>query len=343
MQEMPEIPSFAVAFCAVFANFRRVYTSAKDVEVYKALVDGTGYHRDTVKQWKKGHTPRESGYKIIRARLAAAPGNRPALLWQMDAAWCRRNNQPDPPWPPIDTEARPASPGDARPVGDHIAHGPRQGEQPTLARPAAVGPDDPRGTAEPSAPAAQATGYAFRADLSLVPAITPDHWFRFIVQDAPPDARDQLVFSIDYRPYSVSLVGGSGARRMQFQLRLPAVRVLADWGEVAQVEGSIRSTEQARYRLGWTVILPQDANLMALDAFAAARLRARSPGSRLPLSVHARREDLDVRRLDNNASANGNREKVIAQALRVLGIEDGDAEWVRLAVGAAVAVEDPDA
>jgi len=166
----------------------------------------------------------------------------------------------------------------------------------------------------------------------------PDQWFRLILHDAPAYAANQLIFSIDYRPYPVSLTGKTTSAPVRFLVKLPEVQVIADWSVVTPVKGSIQTNEQVSYAMGWRVKLPQDANQMALDNFVAASLQAREVGARLPLNAYARREEIDVNRLDGGAM-HRNREAVIAQAVKVLGFA-GNAEHAQLAVGALVAMDE---
>ena len=87
--------------------------------------------------------------------------------------------------------------------------------------------------------------------------------------------------------------------------------------------------------MGWTVTLPQQVNGLALDHFVAALLQARAPGDKLTLTVFAERESIGVTRLDGGRT-NGNREAVIAQALKMLGFEGKD-DNVILDTGAVIA------
>ncbi len=92
------------------------------------------------------------------------------------------------------------------------------------------------------------------------------------------------------------------------------------------------------YAGGWEVTLPQKANGMALERFEAALLEAGAPGDRLLLSAYARREEIAVTRIDGR-QPNGNRDAVIAQALRELGFE-GEGDHAEIAKGAIVAEQE---
>jgi hypothetical protein len=170
----------------------------------------------------------------------------------------------------------------------------------------------------------------------------PDQWFQLILHDAPQHAPNQLSFSIDYRPETISLPRPreSGAP-LRFQVSLPAVRIIPGWGPVTALKDSINvnnASPTVTYGMGWEVMLPQNANAWALDHFEAALLEAGAPGDKLLLSAYARREEIAVTRIDNRP-ANGNRDAVIAQALRMLGFE-GKADHAELATGAIVAEQD---
>jgi hypothetical protein len=77
---------------------------------------------------------------------------------------------------------------------------------------------------------------------------------------------------------------------------------------------------------------------MALERFEAALLEAGAPGDRLLLSAYARREEIAVTRIDGR-QPNGNRDAVIAQALRELGFE-GEGDHAEIAKGAIVAEQE---
>jgi hypothetical protein len=168
----------------------------------------------------------------------------------------------------------------------------------------------------------------------------PDQWFQLILHDAPQDAPNQLCFSIDYTSHTISLSRQGGAP-LRFQVSLPAVRIMPAWGAVTASKDSINvnnASPTVTYRMGWEVILPQNANALALDHFEAALLEAGAPGDKLLLSAYARREDIAVTRIGNRP-ANGNRDRVIAQALRMLGFE-GEGDHAEIATGAIIAEQD---
>jgi hypothetical protein len=200
----------------------------------------------------------------------------------------------------------------------------------------APAPAPPAGTAPAPAPS------ALRFRVERLEPVTPsaDQWFQLILHDAPPDAPNQLSFSIDYKSQTISLPRESGAP-LRFQVSLPAVRIMPGWGAVSALKGSIKvnnANPTVTYRMGWEVILPQKANALALDHFEAALLQARAPGDKLLLSAYARREEIAVTRIDGR-QPNGNRDAVIAQALRMLGFE-GEGDHAELATGAIVAAQD---
>lgn len=168
----------------------------------------------------------------------------------------------------------------------------------------------------------------------------PDQWFKLILHDAPQDAPNQLCFSIDYRPQTISL-SRQGVAPLSFQVSLPAVRIMPGWEAVTALKDSINvnnASPTVTYRMGWEVILPQNANGMALDHFEAALLQARAAGDRLLLSAYARREEIVVTRIGNHPP-NSNRDAVIAQALRMLGFQ-GKGDHAEIATGAIVAEQE---
>ncbi len=197
----------------------------------------------------------------------------------------------------------------------------------------------PAPTAGP-APAPAPSPLRFRVERPQTVTPDPDQWFQLILHDAPHYAPNQLSFSIDYRPQTISLPRESGAP-LRFEVSLPAVRIMPGWGAVEFVQNSIKESTAnptVTYRMGWDVILPQNANGMALDHFEAALLQARAAGNRLLLSAYARREDIVVTRIDGR-QPNGTRDAVIAQALRMLGFE-GEGDHAIIATGAIVAAQD---
>ncbi|MFY7926543.1 MAG: hypothetical protein ACOVN5_12095 [Aquidulcibacter sp.] len=203
-------------------------------------------------------------------------------------------------------------------------------------QPPAPAPAPPGGTAPAPAPSA----LRFRVERRETVTPNPDQWFQLILHDAPQDAPNQLCFSIDYRPQTISL-SRQGVAPLSFQVSLPAVRIMPGWEAVTALKDSINvnnASPTVTYRMGWEVILPQNANGMALDHFEAALLQARAAGDRLLLSAYARREDIAVTRIGNRP-ANGNRDRVIAQALRMLGFE-GEGDHAEIATGAIVAEQD---
>jgi hypothetical protein len=183
---------------------------------------------------------------------------------------------------------------------------------------------------------------ALRFRVERLEPVTPDadQWFQLILHDAPQHAPNQLCFSIDYRSETISLSREGGAP-LRFQVSLPAVRIMPGWGAVTALKDSINVNNvspMVTYRMGWEVILPQNANALALDHFEAALLEAGAPGDKLLLSAYARREEIAVTRIDNRP-ANGNRDAVIAQALRKLGFE-GEGDHAEIAKGAIVAEQE---
>jgi hypothetical protein len=190
------------------------------------------------------------------------------------------------------------------------------------------------------APAPAPSALRFRVERPQTVTPDPDQWFQLILHDAPQDAPNQLSFSIDYRPQTISLPRESGAP-LRFDVSLPAVRIMPGWGAVEFLQNSIKESTAnptVTYRMGWEVILPQNANGMALDHFEAALLQARAAGDRLLLSAYARREDIVVTRIDGR-QPNGTRDAVIAQALRMLGFE-GEGDHAIIATGAIVAAQE---
>ena len=122
---------------------------------------------------------------------------------------------------------------------------------------------------------------------------------------------------------------------------MPKVRIRPGWGAVSALKGSINvsnANPTVTYAGGWEVTLPQKANAWALDHFEAALLEARAPGDKLLLSAYARREEIAVTRIGGR-QPNGNRDAVIAQALRMLGFE-GEGDHAEIATGAIVAEQD---
>jgi hypothetical protein len=197
----------------------------------------------------------------------------------------------------------------------------------------------PAPTARP-APALSALRFRVERPQTVTP--NPDQWFQLILHDAPQHAPNQLSFSIDYRPETISLPRPreSGAP-LRFQVSLPAVRIIPGWGPVTALKDSINvnnASPTVTYGMGWEVMLPQNANAWALDHFEAALLEAGAPGDKLLLSAYARREEIAVTRIDNRP-ANGNRDAVIAQALRKLGFE-GEGDHAEIAKGAIVAEQE---
>ncbi|MCA3417958.1 MAG: hypothetical protein INF88_03580 [Roseomonas sp.] len=196
--------------------------------------------------------------------------------------------------------------------------------------------------APPASPAPAPAPSALRFIVERRETVTPnpDQWFQLILHDAPQDAPNQLCFSIDYRPQTISL-SRQGVAPLSFQVSLPAVRIMPGWEAVTALKDSINvnnASPTVTYRMGWEVILPQNANGMALDHFEAALLQARAAGDRLLLSAYARREEIAVTRIDGR-QPNGNREAVITQALRMLGFE-GEGDHAEIATGAIVAEQD---
>jgi hypothetical protein len=182
------------------------------------------------------------------------------------------------------------------------------------------------------------TPLRFLKERSTAKAQPADPWFRLILEDAPLEAPNQLVFSIDYRPPPVPLPPKEGQPPLRFQVTLPKARVAPDWGVVTSVKDGIYTSPanpEVIYAMGWTVTLPQQVNGLALDHFVAASLQARAPGDKLTLTVFAERESIGVTRLDGGRT-NGNREAVIAQALKMLGFEGKD-DNVILDTGAVIA------
>lgn len=197
-------------------------------------------------------------------------------------------------------------------------------------------PAPPAGTARAPAPSA----LRFRVERRETVTPNPDQWFKLILHDAPQHAPNQLCFSIDYRPQTISL-SRQGVAPLSFQVSLPAVRIMPGWEAVTALKDSINvnnASPTVTYRMGWEVILPQNANGMALDHFEAALLQARAAGDRLLLSAYARREDIAVTRIGGR-QPNGNRDAVIAQALRMLGFE-GEGDHAEIAKGAIVAEQE---
>lgn len=197
-------------------------------------------------------------------------------------------------------------------------------------------PAPPAGTAP--APAPSALRFIVERRETVTP--NPDQWFQLILYDAPQHTPNQLCFSIDYTSKTISLSREGGAP-LRFQVSLPAVRIMPGWGAVTALKDSINvnnANPTVTYRMGWEVILPQKANALALDHFEAALLQARAPGDKLLLSAYARREDIAVTRIGNRP-ANGNRDAVIAQALRMLGFE-GEGDHAEIAKGAIVAEQE---
>ena len=197
-------------------------------------------------------------------------------------------------------------------------------------------------SALPAGPARAPAPSALRFRVDRPEPVTPNayQWFKLILHDAAPDAPNQLCFSIDYTSHTISLSREGGARH-SFEVSLPKVRIMPGWGAVSALKGSINvsnANPTVTYAGGWEVILPQKANGMALERFEAALLEAGAPGDRLLLSAYARREEIAVTRIDNRP-ANGNRDRVIAQALRMLGFE-GEGDHAEIATGAIVAEQD---
>ena len=203
-------------------------------------------------------------------------------------------------------------------------------------QPPAPAPAPPAGPVQAPAPSA----LRFRVERPQPVTPNPDQWFKLNLHDAPQDAPNQLSFSIDYRPQTISLPRESGTP-LRFEVSLPAVRIMPGWGAVSALKGSIKvnnANPTVTYRMGWEVILPQKANGMALDHFEAALLEARAPGDKLLLSAYAGREEIAVTRIDGRQSS-GTRDAVIAQALRMLGFE-GEGDHAEIATGAIVAAQD---
>lgn len=197
-------------------------------------------------------------------------------------------------------------------------------------------PAPPAGPARAPAPSA----LRFRVERRETVTPNPDQWFQLILYDAPHHTPNQLCFSIDYTSKTISLSREGGAP-LRFQVSLPAVRIMPGWGAVTALRDSINvnnANPTVTYRMGWEVILPQKANALALDHFEAALLQARAPGDKLLLSAYARREEIAVTRIDGR-QPNGNRDAVIAQALRMLGFE-GEGDHAKIATGAIVAEQD---
>jgi hypothetical protein len=198
----------------------------------------------------------------------------------------------------------------------------------------------PASSAAAATPAAlpAPTPLRFLKERSTAKAQPADPWFRLILEDAPLEAPNQLVFSIDYRPPPVPLPPKEGQPPLRFQVTLPKARVAPNWGVVTSVKDGIYKSPadpEVIYAMGWTVTLPQQVNGLALDHFVAASLQARAPGDKLTLTVFAERESIGVTRLDGGRT-NGNREAVIAQALKMLGFEGKD-DNVILDTGAVIA------
>ncbi|MCA3364398.1 MAG: hypothetical protein INF79_02140 [Roseomonas sp.] len=194
----------------------------------------------------------------------------------------------------------------------------------------------PAGTAP--APAPSALRFIVERRETVTP--NPDQWFQLILHDAPQHAPNQLCFSIDYTSQTISLSQEGGAP-LRFEVSLPKVRIRPGWGAVSALKGSINvsnANPTVTYAGGWEVTLPQKANAWALDHFEAALLEAGAPGDKLLLSAYARREDIAVTRIGNRP-ANGNRDRVIAQALLMLGFE-GEGDHAEIAKGAIVAEQD---
>lgn len=203
-------------------------------------------------------------------------------------------------------------------------------------QPPAPAPAPPAGPVPAPAPSA----LRFRVERPDPVKPNADQWFQLILHDAPQHAPNQLSFSIDYKSQTISLPRESGAP-LRFEVSLPAVRIMPGWGAVSALKGSIKvnnANPTVTYRMGWEVILPQKANALALDHFEAALLQARAPGDKLLLSAYAGREDIAVTRIDGR-QPNGNRDAVIAQALRMLGFE-GEGDYAELATGAIVAEQE---
>ncbi|MCA3271414.1 MAG: hypothetical protein ING12_05395 [Roseomonas sp.] len=182
------------------------------------------------------------------------------------------------------------------------------------------------------------TPLRFLPDHSTPKAPRTDPWFKLVLIDPPLAAPNQLVFSIEYRPQPVSLPAKEGQPPLRFQVTLPKARVAPDWGVVTSVKDGIYTSPanpEVIYEMGWTVTLPQQVNGLALDHFLAASLQARAPGDKLTLTVFAERDSIGVTRLDGGRT-NGNREAVIAQALKMLGFEGKD-DNVILDTGAVIA------
>ena len=203
-------------------------------------------------------------------------------------------------------------------------------------QPPAPAPAPPAGPVQAPAPSA----LRFRVERPQTVPPNPDQWFQLILHDAPQDVPNQLRFSIDYTSQTISLSREGGAP-LRFEVSLPAVRIMPGWGAVEFLQNSIKESTAnptVTYRMGWEVILPQKANSLALDHFEAALLQARAPGDKLLLSAYARREEIAVTRIDGR-QPNGNRDAVIAQALRMLGFE-GEGDHAEIATGAIVAEQD---
>ena len=191
--------------------------------------------------------------------------------------------------------------------------------------------------AAPAAPPAAAP-LRFLPDHTTPKAPRTDPWFKLVLNDPPLAAPNQLVFSINYQPPSLSLPAKEGQPPLRFKVTLPEARVAPNWGAVTWVKDSIKtSTANPVVTFGayWTVTLPQQVNGPALDHFLAASLQARAPGDKLTLTVFAERESIGVTRLDGGRT-NVNREAVIAQALKMLGFE-GDDRTAILDTGAVIA------
>ena len=203
-------------------------------------------------------------------------------------------------------------------------------------QPPAPAPAPPAGPVQAPAPSA----LRFRVERRETVTPNPDQWFQLILHNAPQHAPNQLCFSIDYTSHTISLSRQGGAP-LSFEVSLPKVRIVPGWGPVSALKGSINvsnANPTVTYAGGWEVTLPQKANAWALDHFEAALLEAGAPGDKLLLSAYARREEIAVTRIDGR-QPNGNREAVIAQALRMLGFE-GEGDHAEIATGAIVAEQD---
>jgi hypothetical protein len=194
----------------------------------------------------------------------------------------------------------------------------------------------PAPTAGP-VPAPAPSALRFRVELPQTVTLNPAQLIQLILHDAPQDAPNQLCFSIDYRPQTIS-PSRQGVAPLSFQVSLPAVRIMPGWGQVDFLQNSIKESAAnpiVTYAMGWEVLLPGNTAGIVLDHFEAALLRARAPGDRLLLSAYARREEIAVTRIGGRP-VNSNRDAVIAQALRRLGFQ-GKGDHAELATGAIVA------